>query len=229
MHKCNKIVCTNIMAYWGCLKIFTSDNDSFRHQVNQIPMFDVWAFKDALFAHFHSTNSVILDQLLTDFQLMKLKPGQPPLSFISIVEARAEELTDCGHNDISDMIMKTRIYRGLTGCQTLQDFLFTYDQDPSINYFKFREALKLRAETFTALLSLTMTMGGSEVAMMMVILGRCMARRTPPRLRSKAKPMSLRVNHRRTSTNIRLRNYHRSMGVRSNGRGMALTVAGVAI
>ena len=60
MHKCNKIVCTNIMAYWGCLKIFTSENDSFRHQVNQIPMFDVWAFKDALFAHFHSTNSVIL-------------------------------------------------------------------------------------------------------------------------------------------------------------------------
>ena len=29
MHKCNKIVCTNIMAYWGCLKIFTSENDSF--------------------------------------------------------------------------------------------------------------------------------------------------------------------------------------------------------
>ena len=23
MHRCNKIVCTNIMAYWGCLKIFT--------------------------------------------------------------------------------------------------------------------------------------------------------------------------------------------------------------
>ena len=55
MHRCNKIVCTNIMACWGCLMIFTLENDSFRHQVNQIPMFDVWAFKDALFAQFHST------------------------------------------------------------------------------------------------------------------------------------------------------------------------------
>ena len=26
MHRCNKIVCTDIMAYWGCLKIFTSEN-----------------------------------------------------------------------------------------------------------------------------------------------------------------------------------------------------------
>ena len=56
MHKCNKIVCTNIMAYWGCLKIFASENDSFCNQVNQIPKFDVWAFKDSLFAHFLSTN-----------------------------------------------------------------------------------------------------------------------------------------------------------------------------
>ena len=74
MHKCKK-VCTNIMAYWGCLKIFESKNDSFRHQVNQISMFDVWAFKDTLFAHFLSTNSVVLDQLFTYFQLLKLKPG----------------------------------------------------------------------------------------------------------------------------------------------------------
>ena len=95
------------MAYWGCLKIYTSENDSFRHQVNHIPMFDVWAYKDALFAHFLSTNSVILDQLFTDFQFFKLKPGQTPLSFVSIVETRAEELTDCGHGDINESVMKT--------------------------------------------------------------------------------------------------------------------------
>ena len=40
MHRCNKIVCINIMAFWGCLKIFTSENDRFPHQVQQIPMFD---------------------------------------------------------------------------------------------------------------------------------------------------------------------------------------------
>ena len=45
------------MAYWGCLKIFVSENDSFRHQVNQIPMFDVWAFKDALFSQFCNSGS----------------------------------------------------------------------------------------------------------------------------------------------------------------------------
>ena len=139
------------MAYWGCLKIFTSENDSFRHQVQQIPMFDVWAFKDALFAHFLNDNSVYLDQMLTDFQLLTLKHGQTPLSFVSLVEAKAEELTDCGHGDIEDSVMKTRIYKGLTGCQTLQDFLFTYFQDPSVSYFKFRAALKLRSETSRAL------------------------------------------------------------------------------
>ena len=110
-------------------------------------MFDVWAFKDALFAHFLSTNSVVLDQLFTDFQLLKLKPGQTHLSFVSIVETRAKELTDCGHGDIEDSVMKTRIYKGLTGCQTLQDFLFRYYQDPSVTYFRLRAALKLRAET----------------------------------------------------------------------------------
>ena len=79
---------------------------------------------------------------MTDFRSIKLKPGQTPLSFISVVEIRAKELTDCGHCDISDAIMKTRVYRGLTGCQTDQDFLFTYYQDPSVRYFKFGEALK---------------------------------------------------------------------------------------
>ena len=114
------------MAYWGCLKIVASENDIFRHQVNRIPMFDVWAFKDAIFSHFLSTNSVVLDHFFTHFQLLKLKPGQTPLSFVSIVETTTEELTDCGHGDIEDSVMKTRIYKGLTGCQTLQDFLFTY-------------------------------------------------------------------------------------------------------
>ena len=66
-----------------------------------------------------------------------------------------------------------------------------------------------------------MTMEGSEAEMTMVRLGRCMARRTPLKPRSKAKPISLRVKHRRTSTNIRLRNYHRSMGVRSSGKDRA--------
>ena len=44
------------MAYWGCLKIFTSENESFRHEVQRIPIFDVWAFKEALFSHFLSNN-----------------------------------------------------------------------------------------------------------------------------------------------------------------------------
>ena len=35
--------------------------------------------------------------------------------------------------------MKKRMYRGLTVCQTLQDFLFTYYLDPSARHFKFRE------------------------------------------------------------------------------------------
>ena len=87
-------------------------------------MFDVRAFKDALFAHFLSNNSVILDQICTDFRLLKLKPNQSQLSFVSIVEARAEELTDWGHENKEDGVMKTRIYKGLTGCQTLQDFMF---------------------------------------------------------------------------------------------------------
>ena len=47
--------------------------------------------------------------------------------------------------------MKTRIYRGLTGRQTLQDFLFTRFQDLSVSYFKFRAASKLRIETTSAL------------------------------------------------------------------------------
>ena len=56
-------------------------------------MFDVWAFKDALFAHFLNDNSVYLDQILNDFQLLTLKHGQTPIRFVSLVEAKAEELT----------------------------------------------------------------------------------------------------------------------------------------
>ena len=29
MHKSNKIVCNYIMSHWGCLKVFTSKNDSY--------------------------------------------------------------------------------------------------------------------------------------------------------------------------------------------------------
>ena len=106
------------MAYWGCLKIFTSENDSFRHLVQQIPMFDVWAFKDALFAHFLNSNFVYFDQMSSDFQLLHIKQGQTPLSFVSLMEAKAEAITDCGHGDIEDDVMETRIYKGLTGCHT---------------------------------------------------------------------------------------------------------------
>ena len=69
------------------------------------------------------------------------------MHIVAKVEAKAEELTDCGHGDIEDSVMKTRIYKGLTGCQTLQDFLFTYFQDSIVSYFKFRAALKLRSES----------------------------------------------------------------------------------
>ena len=85
--------------------------------------------------------------MFTDIQLMKNRPGQTPLSFVPVVEAKAEKLTDCGYGDIKDSAMKMRIYKWLAGRQTLQDFLFTWFQDPSVTYFKFRAALKLRAET----------------------------------------------------------------------------------
>ena len=153
MHKVNKIVCNNIVAYWGCLKIFVSENHSFRHEAQQIPLFDVWTFKDNLFSHFLSDNSVIIDQLFTEFQLMKISPGQDPMSFASAVETKAEKLYDCGYGDIEDQFMKTRVWKGLSSRQTLQDFLFTWIQDKSISYFKFQSAIELRSETTSALVS----------------------------------------------------------------------------
>ena len=89
---------------------------------------------------------MLFDQMFTEFQLMKIRPGQEPLSFMSIVETKAENLTDCGYGEMDDSVMKTRIYKGLTGRQTLPDFLFTWFQDSSVSYFKFRAAVKLRAE-----------------------------------------------------------------------------------
>ena len=152
MHRCNKIVCNNIMAYWGCLKLFTSENISFRHESLQIPLFDVWTFKDALFAHFRSDNSILLDKLFTDFMMMRIRSGQDPIGFVEVVEKKAQALVECGyHGEFDDTLMKTRIWRGLTGRQTIQDFLYTWFQDPTISYFRFRSALRLRSDTVSAI------------------------------------------------------------------------------
>ena len=140
------------MAYRGCLKLFVSENISFRHESLQIPQFDVWTFKDALFSHFKSDNSILIDRLFTEFQLMKIRGGQDLLEFVEAVEKKATALWDCGFNrDIDDKLLKTRVWQGLTGRTTVQDFLFNWFQDQSISYFQFRSALRLRADTFAAI------------------------------------------------------------------------------
>ena len=69
--------------------------------------------------------------MFTEFQLLRIRPTQDPLSFVSLMETKAEKLSDCGYGDIEDSIMQTRIFRGRKGRQTLQDFLFKWFQDPS--------------------------------------------------------------------------------------------------
>ena len=153
MHEVNKIVCNNIMAYWGCLKLFVSENSSFRHESQQIPQFDVWTFKDALIAHFKSDNTILIDKLFTEFQLMKIRGGQDVMEFVeAIIERKATTLWDCGfRREIDDYLMKTRVWKGLSGRETIQSFLFTWFQDQTISYFQFRGALRLRADTFAAI------------------------------------------------------------------------------
>ena len=56
--------------------------------------------------------------MLTEFQLKKIRSDQEPLSFVPIVEAKTENLTDCGYGVIEDSVMKIRICKGLTGRQT---------------------------------------------------------------------------------------------------------------
>ena len=73
--------------------------------------------KDALFAYFLSKNTVFLDPIFTEFQLMRIKPGPDHLTFVVVIKAKAEKLSDCGFGDIEDSIIKTKIYRDLTGRQ----------------------------------------------------------------------------------------------------------------
>ena len=48
--------------------------------------------------------------------------------------------------------MKTRVWKGLTGREAIQNFLFSWFQDNSISYFQFRGALRLRADTYSAII-----------------------------------------------------------------------------
>ena len=114
------------MAYWGCLKLFVSENSSFSHESQHIPQFDVWTFKDALFAHFKSDNTILIDKLFTEFQLMKIRGGQDVMDFVEAIEKKATTLWDCRfRREIDDYLIKTRVWKGLTGRETIQSFLFT--------------------------------------------------------------------------------------------------------
>ena len=142
------------MAYWGCLKIFLSENNSFLLEALQIPQFDVWTFKDVLFSHIKSNNSILIDKLFTEFQLMKIRGGQDALDFVDAFERQSTTLWECGfRREIDDyfILMKNRVWKGLTGRDAIQKFLFTWFQDRSIPYFHFRVALRLRADTFAAI------------------------------------------------------------------------------